>query len=48
MTDDEKRILLAAIVLLENGTSDSLDPVYRQSWNAGRDRVVIQLREAAR
>lgn len=48
MTDDEKTILLALMMLLENATSNALDPVHRQSWKEDRDFIVRELKEMVR
>lgn len=48
MTDDEIVTLRAAILLLENGTSNSLDPVYRQGWNDARETTIQRLRDMMR
>lgn len=43
MTGEEIRIVIAAIALLQEGTSNSLDPVHRQSWREDRDFILAEL-----
>jgi hypothetical protein len=45
MTEDDRMTVNAAILLLENATSNSLDPVHRRSWSEDRDVVVQRLKE---
>lgn len=48
MTDDERTILLAAIVLLGEATSNSLNPEHREAGNLDRDTVVRELKGMVR
>lgn len=45
LDDHDVTAILAAAALLEDGTSNSLDPVHRQGWNDDRDLVVRDLRD---
>jgi hypothetical protein len=48
MTDDEKTALRAAIILLGNATSNSLDPSTRKGWEDDRETVCRRLTEMVR
>lgn len=45
VTDAEKRLMLDTIVLLENATSNSLNPEHRKSWSEARDEVIERLKQ---
>jgi hypothetical protein len=48
MTDDEKKTILNAANLLENSTSNSLDPADRINWKVLSRIAVRDLREMVR
>lgn len=48
MTEDEKRPIIAATVLLGEATSNSLDPATRERWNLNRDVVIRELKKLVR
>jgi hypothetical protein len=48
VTEDEKKILIAAAVLLGNATSNSLDPKVRKGWDDDREMVCRRLTEMVR
>lgn len=48
MTEDEKMHVIWAMGLLEQATSNSLDPATRERWNLNRDVVIRELKELVR
>jgi hypothetical protein len=43
VTDYEAKILIDAVTMLNEATSNSLDPQERQRWSAERDRISREL-----
>jgi hypothetical protein len=48
VTDYEAKILIDAVTMLNEATSNSLDPHERQRWTAERDRLSKALWELSR